>query len=188
MYGSAFLRSRFERTTRLCLNSTHRKVTTKPRHKTLSMPRTRADNLEAGWRDDDPLSWNINRDKTNKVKFSSDHIPDRFELFLLDDGQQKVEYKEETRKSSVHLSTNSANESRQVYPTLLSSHSTRRIIHLATSSPSAYSSTITSSSPPTKFPTRSSRPSSSASKPMAQSHQRRLSFGAARILSRICMS
>ena len=28
----------------------------------------------------------------------SDNIPDRFELFLLDDGQSKVEHKEETRK------------------------------------------------------------------------------------------
>lgn len=30
---------------------------------------------------------------------SSDNVPDRFELFLLDDGQSKVEHKEETRKS-----------------------------------------------------------------------------------------
>ena len=31
---------------------------------------------------------------------SSDNVPDRFELFLLDDGQSKVEHKEETRECS----------------------------------------------------------------------------------------
>ena len=33
------------------------------------------------------------------VSHKADHDYDRFELFLLDDGQSKVEYKEETRKS-----------------------------------------------------------------------------------------
>jgi DNA-directed RNA polymerase II subunit RPB11 len=46
------------------------------------------------------------RDATKDNRFVShkaDHDAEcRFELFLLDDGQQKIEYKEETRKSTCH--------------------------------------------------------------------------------------
>ena len=38
------------------------------------------------------------------VSHKADHdYENRFELFLLDDGQQKVEYKEETRKLPSHI-------------------------------------------------------------------------------------
>lgn len=60
----------------------------------MSIPRTSRD---AGWRDEESQFF-ANTHKISVVKFSPDDIPNRFELFLLDDGQQKVEYKEETRK------------------------------------------------------------------------------------------
>lgn len=43
----------------------------------------------------------LNRNhERHHVAFKSDIVPDRFELFLLDDGQSKVEHKEETRKNN----------------------------------------------------------------------------------------
>ncbi|KAF1358061.1 RBP11-like subunits of RNA polymerase [Lizonia empirigonia] len=65
------------------------------------MPRASQD---AGWRDDESLFF-ANRHKISVVKFSPDDIPNRFELFLLDDGQQKVEYKEETRVPNTAIFT-----------------------------------------------------------------------------------
>ena len=42
----------------------------------------------------------IKTERYGKACFNADDESDRFELFLLDDGQQKVEYKEETRKTA----------------------------------------------------------------------------------------
>jgi hypothetical protein len=61
-------------------------------------------NWADGYHWDDPatapglLGSRLHRTETAHKVESSDNVPDRFELFLLDDGQSKVEHKEETRK------------------------------------------------------------------------------------------
>jgi len=45
-----------------------------------------------------PVEWRITKAEDCIMRTCSDNVLPRFELFLLDDGQQKVEYKEETRK------------------------------------------------------------------------------------------
>lgn len=64
---------------------------------------------QEGWQENHLMSWSYMRDRIRCVKFNSDDVPPRFELFLLDDGQQKVEYKEETREYILHLHTTFTN-------------------------------------------------------------------------------
>lgn len=150
----------------------------------------------------------ILRDKSkghrDRVAHQADYDADRrFELFLLDEGQKKVEQKDETRKllfssalkippypPNSLLEPLSSHANTYLFPTQaprtpLSSPSTKKTTRLATCSPSACTSTTTSSSQPTKSRIRSSRPSSCASPPMGPRHLRRPSFYAARMSSRI---
>lgn len=61
-------------------------------------------NFARGYHHSDPAAQRSALELHHIVKFTSDDVPDRFELFLLDDGQQKIEYKEETRTlPSLHI-------------------------------------------------------------------------------------
>ncbi|KAF9692640.1 hypothetical protein EKO04_009707 [Ascochyta lentis] len=61
--------------------------------------------VDATWKENNPKTHRINEAKDCSVIFSSDDVPPRFELFLLDEGQQKVEYKEETRVPNTAIFT-----------------------------------------------------------------------------------
>lgn len=113
-------------------------------------------------------------------------LENRFELFLLDEGQQKVEEKAETRKSKLQNTlsprlglANQPYDTKQASRTRPSSPSTRRTTRSATCSRLASKRTPPSYSRPTKYPTRSSLPLNSASKPTARLHRRRRLSGPA---------
>ncbi|KAJ4987788.1 DNA-directed RNA polymerase ii subunit rpb11 [Stagonosporopsis vannaccii] len=59
----------------------------------------------AGHHKDDPAAQLGDFITYHAVRFISDNPSNRFELFLLDDGQQKIEYKEETRVPNTAIFT-----------------------------------------------------------------------------------
>lgn len=117
-------------------------------------------------------------EKTNYINFKPDAEEKRFELYLLDEGQKKVETEEETRELPRSPQVGSIDADArirpQVSPTPPNSPSIRKTTRLATYSRSAFTSTRMSSSQHTKFRIRCSRPLSSASPPMAALHRSRL--------------
>jgi hypothetical protein len=127
-----------------------------------------------------------NQRDNKHVSHKADGPENRFELFLLDDGQSKVEYKEETRKPPRNPPPCACTDptTQQASLTRPSSPSTRKTTRSATCCRSVSSNTTTSSSRHTRFRIRSLRPSSSASRPTAPSHPRMPSSSAAGTLSR----
>lgn len=112
-----------------------------------------------------------------KVDVTDDLPPERHELFLLDDGEKKVEYEVETRmfKPSLPMRTKGIlTYLAQVFPTPPSSHSTKKTTPSATFSAHISQSTHTSFSQATKFRIHSSPSSDCAFRLTARSIQKRL--------------
>ena len=118
-----------------------------------------------------------------------DDVQRRHELFLLDEGEKKVEHEPETRKShTIHHSSTTPilTYCCQVSPTPPSSPSTKKTTPWATYSARTSPNTRTSSSPATRSRTRSSPPSSCACRRMGRSVPRRPSSVRVRSSSRSC--